>query len=108
MPAIIPVCMRNQYTGLSGCRRGAGKSTNVVSAIQPNGPASDAVSEATSGLGCLDQALRRERRARADRTSAGRGPTVHGRTAPSKVWAYQSVFIGIFWTVRPVRGASMM
>jgi hypothetical protein len=32
----------------------------------------------------------------------------YGRTAPSKVDAYQPVFIGSFWTSMPVCGASMM
>lgn len=38
-PAIIPACIKNQYTGLSGCRScGAGKKAKVISAIQPNRP----------------------------------------------------------------------
>ena len=37
---------------------------------------------------------------------AGRHP--YGRTAPSKVDAYQPVFMGSFWTSMPVCGASMM
>ena len=32
----------------------------------------------------------------------------YGRTAPSKVLAYQPVFMGSFWTFMPVCGASMM
>jgi hypothetical protein len=36
------------------------------------------------------------------------GQGAYGRTAPSRFCAYQSLFTGIFCTVRPVRGASMM
>ena len=39
-------------------------------------------------------------------TPDGRRP--YGRTAPSKVDAYQPVFMGSFWTFMPVCGASMM
>jgi hypothetical protein len=50
-PAIIPICMRNQYTALAGVRWcGAGKNTKNISAIQPNNPISNAVSEAASAL----------------------------------------------------------
>jgi hypothetical protein len=53
--------MRNQCTGLSGCRCGAGKNTKVISAIQPNSPISNAVSDATSALAASIRPLRSER-----------------------------------------------
>jgi len=44
-PAIILACIRNQRTGLPGCRWCGAGHTWFVGAIQPNGPASNAVSE---------------------------------------------------------------
>src|SRR5216684_8768436 len=50
-PMIMPTCMRSQKAaelGMSWC--GAGNSTNAMTAIQPNRPTSNAVSEMKSAL----------------------------------------------------------